>query len=53
MKDDDISQTITYTRDELLKYGFHKSHIIKIIKAIQNDSISFEKSSIPITDIIN
>ena len=50
--DDDIFQIFTYTYDELIKYGFSLSHIKKIIKAIKNNKISFDKSSISITDIL-
>ena len=42
MTDDDTSITITYTKDELKKYGFKKSHVSKIIKAIKNDLVSYE-----------
>ena len=52
MTDDDIAQTISYSKEELNKYGFKKSHITKIIKAIQNDLISYENSSVPITDVL-
>ena len=52
-KDDDIGQTIFYSNDELLKYKFKKNHIQKIIKAIKNDLISYEKSYVSITDVIN
>ena len=52
MKDDDISQTFTYSENELTKYSFKLSHIKKIIRAIEKDLISFESNSVPITDII-
>ena len=51
-KDDDAFQTFTYTSDELLKNSFKISHIKKMIKAIKNNMISFEKSSISITELI-
>lgn len=52
MKSDDLSQTITWTQKELDKYGFNKSQIIKIISAFRNNLISFEKSSVSISDIL-
>jgi len=51
-KDDDAFQTFTYTSDELIKNGFKMSHIKKMIKAIKNNLISFEKSSISITELL-
>jgi hypothetical protein len=51
-KDDDAFQTFTYTKEELIKYGFKLSQIKKMIKAIKNNTISFEKSSISITELI-
>jgi len=50
--DDDAFQTFTYTSDELIKNGFKMSHIKKMIKAIKNNLISFEKSSISITELL-
>ena len=52
MIDDDIAQTITYSREEFNKYGFKKSHITKIIKAIKNDLISYENFGVSITDVL-
>lgn len=51
-EDDDGFQTFIYTKNNLLKYGFKMSHIKKIIKAIKTESVSFEKSFIPITDLL-
>lgn len=51
-KDDDAFQTFTYTPDELLNNGFKMSHIKKMMKAIKNNKISFEKSSISITELL-
>jgi hypothetical protein len=51
-KDDDAFQTFTYTQDELLKNSFKLSHVKKMIKAIKNNLISFEKSSISITELL-
>jgi hypothetical protein len=51
-EDDDGSQTFVYSKKELLKYKFKATHIKKIIKAIKNNSVSFEKNRINITDIL-
>jgi hypothetical protein len=51
-KDDDILQTFIYTTDELLKYGFKLNHIKKMMKAIKNNTISFEKSSVSIYELL-
>ena len=53
MEDDDVFQTITFDQEELKKYGFKKSYISKIIKAVKNYLISFENSSVTITDVFN
>jgi hypothetical protein len=53
MDDDNIGQTITYSKKELEKKKFKLTDIIKIIKAIDGDKISFEKSSVSISDILN
>ena len=50
--DDDASQIFTYTKDELLDNGFKLSHVKKMMKAIKNNLISFEKSSISITELL-
>ncbi len=52
MIDDDISITITYTKDELKKYGFKKNHISKIIKAVKNDLVSYEDFRDSITHVL-
>ncbi len=52
-KDDDTFQTFTYTIDELIKYGFKLSQIKKMIKAIKNNTISFQKASISITELLS
>jgi len=52
-KDDDVSQTFTYSEKELIKYNFKLSHIKKIIKALKKDLVSFEKSSVTITNVFN
>jgi hypothetical protein len=50
---DDASQSFTFTKDELMKYGFKMDYIYKMMKAIKNNLISFEKSSISITELLN
>ncbi len=50
--DDDAFQTFTYTQDELIKNGFKMSHIKKMMKSIKNNLISFEKSSVSITELL-
>ncbi len=52
MTEDDTAQTITYTKDELKKYGFKKSHVSKIIKAIKNDLVSYEDFHDSITHVL-
>ena len=51
--DDDVTQTFTYSKKELEKYNFKLSHIKKIIKALKQDLVSFEKSSVTITSVFN
>ena len=51
--DDDVSQTFTYSKKELEEYSFKLSYIKKIIKALKKELISFEKSSVPITNVFN
>ena len=45
-------QTFTYTTDELLKHGFKISHIKKMMKAIKNHTVRFDKSFITITELL-
>ena len=52
-KDDDMAQTFTYSKNELLEYKFKLSHLKKIMKALKKDLISFEKQLVPITDVFN
>lgn len=52
VKMDDMSLSITYTKEELIKYGFKKSHLTKIMRAIKYDLVSYDKSSIPITNLL-
>ena len=51
-KDDDIAVTITYTKDELKKYGFKKIHLKKIMQAIKEDTISLENLTDSITHVL-
>lgn len=50
--DDDFSQTITYTEDELKKYKFKVKYISNTIDAFKKNKISFAKMSVPISDIL-
>ena len=52
-KDDDVSQTFTFSEKELEINGFKIIHIKKIIKALKKDLISFKNSSVSITDVFN
>lgn len=52
IEENDFGQTITYSESQLDKKKFKLSDILKIIKAINDDKISFEKSSVPINDIL-
>lgn len=45
-------QTFTYTSEEILKNGFKMSHIKKMIKAIKNHTVKFDKSFISITELL-
>ena len=51
-KDDDMFQIFSYSLDEIKKFGFKKSHLKYMIKAIKNDLISFEKSRVTITELL-
>lgn len=51
-RDDDTGQIITYSKKQLEERKFKLSDILKIIKAIESDNVSFEKQSIPITKIL-
>jgi hypothetical protein len=50
-KDDDVSQTFTYTDKELKEYDFKLSHINDIIKSLKKDLVSFDTSSVTITSV--
>jgi hypothetical protein len=45
-------QTFVFSKDELLKYGWKKEYIKKIIDAIKNKSVSLEPNRIDISDIL-
>ena len=49
--EDDMSVSITYTNDELLKYGFKLSHIKKIMNSIKKDLIDYSDLTESITNI--
>jgi hypothetical protein len=51
-KDDDKTQTFTYSLNELKKHKFSVRHIKKIIEKFKSDGINWGKLSIPITDIL-
>jgi GTPase Era involved in 16S rRNA processing len=48
---DDVGQSVTYSKSYLEKKKFKLSDILKIIKAIENDKMSFENSSVPISEV--
>jgi hypothetical protein len=52
-KEEDMSISVTYNKEELLKVGFKLSHIKKIIYALKNDLIDFTDLTESITDILN
>ena len=52
-REGDITQTFTYTNEELVKYGFKMSHIKKMIKVIKKDLLSFDGSRISISTVFN
>lgn len=51
-KDNDGSQTFVYSKKDFDKYGFEMEHIYKIIDAVKNHSVSFEKNRINISDVL-
>lgn len=50
--DGDEFQTLTYTKDELLKHGFKMSHLKKLMKAIRTYQIKSINSFITITELL-
>ena len=52
VKLDDMTLSITYTKEELIKYGFKKSNISNIIKAIKYNLLSYDKLSTSITELL-
>lgn len=51
-QDDDVF-TISYSTDELKKYGFELSHIKKIIKKIKKEELDVEYQFITISEILD
>ncbi len=52
INDEDMTTSVTYTPDELLKYGFKKNHLTKIMKAMKDDLISYRKPNVSISSIV-
>lgn len=52
MENEDSSQTILWTKENLLELGLKNSHLNKIFDAFKNDSISFADFGVPICEII-
>lgn len=52
-KEDDSVQTITFSEEELKKYKFKIKYIGDIINAFKKNKLSFEKMTIPISDILD
>jgi len=50
--DNDGIQLFTFTKDELLKYGFSMDILKIIMDAIKYDKVSYRKTSVPISDIM-
>ena len=49
--EDDESQTFTFSKKELEEYSFKLSYIKKIIKAFKKELISFDTSTVSITNV--
>lgn len=52
MENEDSSQTILWTKENLLELGLKNSHLNKIFDAFKNDSISFADFGVSICDIV-
>ena len=52
-KNDDITQTFTYTLDELKKYKFKEEYIGKIINIIKKGEKIFKKMTVSIADALD
>lgn len=52
MENEDSSQTILWTKENLLELGLKKSHLNKIFDAFKNDAISFADFCVSICDIV-
>jgi hypothetical protein len=50
--EDDGFQTFIYTKNDIIKFGFKMLHVKKIINAIKTESVSFERNSIPISELL-
>lgn len=50
--DNDLFKVFTYTPEEYKKYGLTESIIKKMMKAVKNNLVSFEKDKDSITDLI-
>jgi hypothetical protein len=48
----DFGQSITYTKEELEKYGFNNKYLFKIIKGIKEGNIPIGKMGISISEVI-
>jgi hypothetical protein len=51
-QEDDAFQSFTYNINELIKYGFKLVHIKKMMRAIKKNTVSFEKDSISISELL-
>lgn len=51
--DDDFSQTITFTEEELKKYKFKIKYITDTINAIKKNKVSLAKLSVSISEVLN
>lgn len=49
---DDNAVTVIYSKNDFDKYDFDLSHIKKIINALKNDKIDYEKQFINISEIL-
>ena len=51
--EEDGYQTLTFTKDELKKYGFKMDYLYKLFDDIKNDNVRYDKSIITITKLLN
>lgn len=52
VREDDMFQSFVWKKSEIEKYPITEDIIFKIIKALKDDSISFEKDYIPIKEVL-